>query len=174
MNAPKIMARAMFLFSTISFQVFSGVSFSIIKYPINRIIIHRNENKTELIIGVQCISPIIFWFICDNIDKKFVREWSFGWFRHDKFRFLRSRRIDFRCKLSKCKNPWKMQRLPPEANCFLCSLKYFPSLFFRLWIRWIGTVAPFWFFKSIFSPIRKRHKNCHCSHNNSIIPQGNR
>ena len=40
-NAPKMIAKATFLFSTISFQVFSGVNFSIIKYFIKDNIVYE-------------------------------------------------------------------------------------------------------------------------------------
>lgn len=48
-NAAKTMANAVFLFCTISFHVFSGVAFSMMKYPINKITIPTNENTIELI-----------------------------------------------------------------------------------------------------------------------------
>ena len=44
-NAAKMIAKATFLFCTISCQVFSGVNFSKITYPNSKMIIPKNKNE---------------------------------------------------------------------------------------------------------------------------------
>lgn len=61
-KAAKTIAKATLLFFEISFQVFSGVSFSIIKYAIKRIIIPIIENTIEAKTGFIVKISIVFWF----------------------------------------------------------------------------------------------------------------